>query len=308
MPFEKVEIGNCVLLCGDAFEIMESCLESASAGFICTDPPYGVSELSWDHKVNIPSLLTQFKRIRKSSCPTAIFAAGQFLFDLAENINRDRDFGNFYPLIWFKKSEGADRPAVTGWLNANRRPLRAMEHILVTNPKGSKGGVKPTFNPQMIFSSQYHKRGGNRKCDHYGRFRKVESQSNQRYPVDVLEFQIDSRRCNSSVKSYENIYHPSSKPVPLLEYLVKTYSNENELVFDPFMGGGSCALACMNTNRRFVGIERERKYFDMCCRRIEEAYLAPKECSLFPEDEQYASEQTGDDLFFDYDVPMLLEI
>ena len=157
-----------------------------------------------------------------------------------------------YDLIWEKSN-------TTGFLNAKKMPLRKHEEILVFYKK------LPTYNPIMEIrgkvrnKSSYNKRKGNGDgC--YGAFKNLESRNNTYYPTSVLYFS------NSNQKDK---IHPTQKPVELLEYLVKTYTNENEVVLDNCMGSGSTGVACINTNRKFIGIELDNTYFEVAKNRIE---------------------------------------
>jgi len=161
-----------------------------------------------------------------------------------------------YEWIW-QKSRG------TGFLNANKMPLKLHENILIFYDK------LPTYNPQMWKSTPYknrHKTNGDGR--NYGKFERVgmvsESVDGKRYPVDVINF-------TSVNNSAERQLHPTQKPVPLLEYLIKTYTNEGETVLDNCMGSGSTGVACVNTSRDFIGIELDEDYYNIAVNRINQA-------------------------------------
>ena len=152
-----------------------------------------------------------------------------------------------YEWIWQK-------PNAVGFLNANRMPLRSHENILVFYKK------LPTYNPQKTKGKPYKAKIGNRTTTNYGTFNgdfHTENTTGDRYPVDIIKF------------SKEQGLHSTQKPVALLEYLIKTYTNEGDLVLDFTMGSGSTGVACLNTNRRFIGIELDENYFNIAKKRIE---------------------------------------
>lgn len=157
-----------------------------------------------------------------------------------------------YEWIW-------NKPLPQGFLNAKRMPMRATENISVFYKK------LPTYNPQMREGRPYDK--GIRKANcttNYGDFGETLGRNidGSRYPVNVLSF---------SNGNHKNIFHPTQKPVQLLEYLIKTYTNEGETVLDNCMGSGSTGVACLNTNRDFIGMELDEKYFKIAEQRIKTA-------------------------------------
>lgn len=169
----------------------------------------------------------------------------------ADLVNADRKHFR-YEWIW-QKSQG------TGFLNANRMPLKIHENILIFYEK------LPTYNPQKAEGKPYDRGYSGKKTtnyrEHIGCF--TSSPDGSRYPVDVVKFP----QCNCSK---EKPVHPTQKPVPLLEYLIKTYTNEGETVLDNCMGSGSTGVACQNTNRNFIGIELDEHYFKVAKKRIED--------------------------------------
>jgi site-specific DNA-methyltransferase (adenine-specific) len=222
---------------------------------IITDPPYGTTNLEWDHKIDLVRLWIEFKRLIKPGGVIVMFSAQPFATDL---INSNRAWFR-YEIIWKKT-------APIGFLDANSRPMRLHENILVfcDTFRRSNDGKRAamTYNPQMTIGKPYSKRAGNHRASHY-KFERLDREvvnSGTRFPVDVLEVP------NRSGKAY----HPTQKPVELMEWLVRTYSHESELVLDPFAGGGSTLIACAKTGRRGVGIEREEKYVEMIALRINE--------------------------------------
>ncbi|HQK63504.1 MAG TPA: site-specific DNA-methyltransferase [Methanofastidiosum sp.] len=218
-----------------------------SIDMILCDLPYGTTACKWDVVIPFEPLWEQYKRIIKDN--GAIVLTAQCSFDKvlgASNLEMLR-----YEWIW-QKEQG------TGGGNANKMPLKDHENILVFYRK------LPIYNPQFSAGKPYKV---NRKKPNllsvYGKtgfnesFLKVNT--GQRYPKTVIKFN----------KEYG--LHPTQKPVALLEYLIKTYTNENETVLDNCMGSGSTGVACINTNRNFIGIEKDDKYFEIAKSRIEKA-------------------------------------
>lgn len=163
-----------------------------------------------------------------------------------------------YEWIW-QKSQG------TGFLNANRMPLKIHENILIFYDK------LPTYNPQKTEGKPYNRGLTHKDSSNYRTLNAftTESPDGSRYPVDVIKFP----QCNCTS---EKPVHPTQKPVPLLEYLIKTYTNESETVLDNCMGSGSTGVACLNTNRNFIGIELDENYFRIAKERIEKAEICMK--------------------------------
>ncbi|HIX55904.1 MAG TPA: site-specific DNA-methyltransferase [Candidatus Anaerobiospirillum pullistercoris] len=238
---------------GDCFELMKH-LPDASVDFVCTDMPYGVTKAHWDCKIDLGRLWGELKRVAKPNAAFALFGSGKFAYKLV--FSNFKDFR--YRYTWFKQS-----CAPTGFLNAKRRPLVASEDVLVF---GSVG----TYNPQRRYptggskpwrdnrDSRQNLQGG--QClksngQFYGIAPRTASASldGKRYPTDVLLFES---------KFNGDRINPTQKPVDLLEFLIRTYTNEGELVLDPFMGSGSCGVACVHTGRCFIGMEKDPTFFD----------------------------------------------
>ena len=157
-----------------------------------------------------------------------------------------------YDLIW-AKTQGSD------FLNANRKPLRAHENICVFYNK------QPTYNAQKAKGKPYKAKSGESTSSNFGKFSgrfHTENKDGKRCPLTVLNFTGEHNRGKN---------HPTQKPVALLEYLVKTYTNEGDTVLDNCMGSGSTGVACVNTGRRFIGMELDEKYFEIAKKRIKEA-------------------------------------
>ena len=230
------------LLKGDCLELMKDIPDKTIDMILC-DLPFGTTKNLWDSVVPFEPLWGQYNRIIKDNGAMLLFSQMPFSSDLVQS---NKKFFR-YEWIWQK-------PNAVGFLNANRMPLRAHENILVFYKK------LPTYNPQKTPGKPYTAKSGETKTDNYGRFDTSWHTANttgERYPVDIIKF------------SKEIGYYPTQKPVALLEYLIKTYTNEGETVLDNCMGSGSTGVACLNTNRNFIGIELDENYFNIAKDRIE---------------------------------------
>lgn len=213
---------------------------------ILCDLPYGTTQCSWDSVIPFEPLWEQYKRIIKPSGVICLFGSEPFSSALRlSNIKMYK-----YDWIWEKSK-------ATGFLNAKRQPLRAYETISVFYQK------QGTYNPQFTEGVAYNK--GERKQqsndDVYGKYNQAVVKSDgKRYPRNVVYFK--------TAESEGKTFHKTQKPVALCKYLIKTYTNENETVLDNCMGSGSTGVACVNTRRRFIGIELDENYFEIAKERI----------------------------------------
>ena len=230
------------LIKGDCLEVMKT-IESGSIDAIITDPPYGTTACKWDSVIDFELMWGQLNRIIKPNGAIVLFGSEPFSSAL-----RMSNIKNYkYDWVWIKEQG-------TGFLNSKKQPLRNNEQISVFYKK------QPTYNPQMRtgFKPYKTKKGG--LTDNYAKdsAESVTTESNgERYPLNTLNFTRDN-----------NKQHPTQKPIELMEYLIKTYTKENETVLDFTMGSGSTGVACKNTNRNFIGIEQDEKYFNIAKERI----------------------------------------
>lgn len=242
---------------GDCLEKMKE-IEDESIDMILTDLPYGVLNPSnksakWDVPIDIDQLWKEYIRITKPTSAIVLFGQGMFTADLM----RSNPEMWRYNLIWEK-----DRP--TGFLNANRMPLRSHEDIMVFYRK------LPVYNPQMIPckpSERCHPVGNGKHRDinqQYGNF--------SRYHQPIIRDEKFPRSIVSISKEHEckGNDHPTQKPVALCEWLIKTYSNEGDIILDSCMGSGTTGVACLNTNRKFIGIEKKEDYYRLAEKRLKE--------------------------------------
>lgn len=232
----------------------EDCLEAMkeipdySIDAIITDPPYGTTACKWDTVIPLDLMWKQLNRIIKTNGAIVLFGCEPFSSAL-----RMSNIKNYkYDWIWKK-----DRPS--GFLNAKKQPLRNIENISVFYKK------QVIYNPIMYIGKKSHSIGkaiNNKKQNKnnlYGDFKSMNTKGNLKYPRQILEYS----------KPHPPI-HPTQKPVALMEYLIKTYTNENQTVLDFTMGSGTTGVACINTNRKFIGIENNKEYFEIALKRIEQ--------------------------------------
>ena len=227
-------------------------LPDNSVDCIISDLPYGVTQAPFDAKLDLPTMWKEFNRVAKGNAAVVLFAQQPFSAELVMSNRR-----NFkYAWTWHKKQ-------CSGFLNAKHQPLRSCEDILIFYQ------ALPTYNPQMRRGKPQLKATGGASVN-YNKFTYKPHVSEDYYPTTLLEFPLPRFKGG----------HPQQKPVDLLEYLIKTYTNEGETVLDATMGSGSTGVACVNTGRRFIGFELEKQFYDIAEKRIEEA-VAKKEQSLF---------------------------
>ena len=233
------------LLHVDCLELMKN-IPNKTIDMILCDLPYGTTRNKWDTPIDLNKLWEQYNRIIKDNGAIVLFAQTPFDKILGcSNIKMLR-----YEWIW-------EKTTATGHLNAKKMPMKAHENILVFYKK------LPTYNPQKttghkpVHNYTKHQDDGS----NYGKTKVGVSGggSTERYPRSIQVFKTDKQKA---------ALHPTQKPVELLEYLIKTYTNENEVVLDNCMGSGSTGVACINTNRRFIGMEIEEKYFEIAKDRI----------------------------------------
>ena len=244
------------LIHGDCLEKMKK-IPDKSIDMILCDLPYGVTKVKWDIVIPFEPLWERYERIIKPNGAIVLFSTQPFTTDLiCSNRNMFR-----YEIVWEKTQK-------TGFYNANKMPLKGHENILVFYKS------LPTYNPQKYTVKRKDVgRVRNKKTDRCVLYGHVEAQdwveTGQRYPHDVIHFS----NWNGALfgKTEKATKHPTQKPVPVLEYLIKTYTNEGDTVLDNCMGSGSTGVACVNTGRDFIGIELDDNYFQIAEKRIYDA-------------------------------------
>ena len=253
------------LMQGDCLERMKE-IEDKSIDMILCDLPYGQLNkknplAKWDTIISFDKLWEQYNRVIKDNGCIVLFGNGMFTAKLM--LSNEKYWR--YNLIWKK----GDR--TSGFLNSKRMPLRNHEDICVFYKK------LPIYHPQMKKCEPYkknHSKGNllnSQKNSCYGDFVAIPTiVSDEKYPKSIINIHPE----------HKEFLHPTQKPVELLEWLIKTYTDENNCVLDNCMGSGSTGIACVNTNRKFIGIEMDENYFNIACNRIDEAIIE-KEQSLF---------------------------
>jgi site-specific DNA-methyltransferase (adenine-specific) len=235
---------------GDCLELMKD-IPDGSVDLVLTDPPYGTTACKWDSVIPFEPMWEQYNRIIKPNGAIALFGAQPFTAVLvASNIKNYK-----HHWIWMKNRG-------TGFQVAKYRPMMQTEDIVVF----CKRGNTLNYNPQMIPLDKPYKGTGAKRTNGsnpIAHFNKIEKEYTHKYPTNVIN-------CAKVSKPQ----HPTQKPVALLEYLIRTYSNEGETVLDNCMGSGSTGVACVNTNRNFIGIELDEGYFKIAQERIEAAQAA----------------------------------
>lgn len=241
-------IGGQRLILGDCLAVMPM-LGRLDA--VVTDPPYGTTQCSWDAVMPFDVMWSSLDSCITPETPVLLFGSEPFSSLLrASNLRRFK-----YDWVW-------DKPKATGFLNAKKQPLRGHEIVSVFyerqcayHPQKTKGVRKQTFRGKHLQTDVYGDMRGDYAYD-----------SDERYPNSVITFSSDTQ--NSS-------HHPTQKPVGLMEYLIETYTRAGQSVLDFTMGSGTTLVACQRTGRAGTGIEIDPEYFDIACRRVEEATRQP---------------------------------
>lgn len=248
----KIKTDNYEIYKGDCLEVMDKLIEQGvKVDTIITDPPYGTTACKWDSVIPFDEMWVRLNKLIKPNGAIVLFGSEPFSSRLRlSNIKCYK-----YDWVW-NKGRGTD------FLNAKRKPLSSYENISVFYKK------QPTYNPQFWFSSPYDRgvvKHSNNTMECYGKTNDIisKSEDGRRYPLNMINIK--------KLSGHKNNFHPTQKPVELLEYLIKTYTNEGEVVLDFTMGSGSTGVACVNTNRKFIGIELDDKYFEISKSRLNEA-------------------------------------
>lgn len=254
---KKVVIGDCTLYCGDCLEVMPTL--DVQVDMVLADLPYGTTACKWDTVIPFEPLWACYKAVTKRNAAIVLTASQPFTSRLV--MSNPKWFK--YQWVWVKSK-------AVGFVNAKLKPMPKHEDVLVfsegTTANNAPGNM--AYYPQGLKHYGQPVRGRKGKStdsdgNGYGRPSMQDEyiQDYTNYPTSVLE-----------IGSETNTVHPTQKPVALGEYLIKTYTNDGETVLDNTMGSGSFGVSCVNTGRHFIGIESNAEYFDIACKRIEEAY------------------------------------
>lgn len=227
----------------DCFDVFPQ-IDSGTVDLVCADVPYGTTQCRWDSVLDLSLMWEQLYRIVKPSAAIVLFSAQPFTSVLVNSNLRD------WRSEWIWEKGNA-----TGFLNAKKQPLRAHENIEVFYRR------QPTYNPQ--FTHGHERRTSKRKTvnsECYGKaLTLTKYDSTSRYPRDVQFFSSDKQTGN---------YHPTQKPLALVQYLIETYSNPGDTVLDFTMGSGTAGVACQQTERNFIGIEKDAAIYRTACQRM----------------------------------------
>lgn len=228
-------------------------ISNKSVDMILCDLPYGLGKCKWDTVINIEDMWENYNRIIKDDGAIVLFSQQPFTSNLImSNLQNYK-----YEYIWVKNK-------INGFLNAKLAPTKKFEEILVFSKAKCSNGAKllMKYNPQGLIKIEKKIKNANREgSTTYSGMTKKQKEYKQEYtnyPSNILYFDCET-----------NISHPTQKPVDLLEHLIKTYTNEGDLVLDNCMGSGSTIVACLNTNRQFIGMELDNNYFEIAKERIE---------------------------------------
>ena len=232
---------------GDCLELMKD-IPDKSVDMILADLPYGTTACKWDIIIPFEPLWEQYERVIKDNGAIVLFGSQPFTSCLiTSNLKLFR-----YCWVW-------DKVRGVGHLNAKKRPMMSTEDICVFYKKPC------TYNPQMREREKPRKSKNRATQEVYGKTQEVFDGEvlDKKYPINLITFSKSSQK--------DFTLHPTQKPVSLLEYLIKTYTNENETVLDNCMGSGSTGVECINTNRNFIGFELDKHYCDIANERIQKS-------------------------------------
>lgn len=233
---------------GDCLELIPKHVEDKSIDMVFCDLPYGTTQNKWDSVIPLDKLWSEYKRVIKDNGAIVLFAQTPFDKVLgASNLKMLK-----YEWVW-------EKTQATGHLNAKKMPMKAHENILVFYKK------LPTYNPQKTTGHKPMNSGVRRsslKNENYNEINKVDlpfGGDTDRYPRTVLEFKSDKQK---------NYLHPTQKPLSLIEYMIKTYTNEDDLILDNTCGSGTTGLGAKNLGRNFIMMEQDPKYYEIACKRV----------------------------------------
>jgi len=245
----KTDVMRSVLVHADCFDVFPY-IADKSVNLILCDLPYGTTACKWDSVLDLNKLWTEYKRILTKNGAVVLTSAEPFTSIL-----------NVSNLEWFKYDFIWNKLNATGHLNAKARPLKQHENISVfSDGSATSTSLTMTYNPQGLIDVDITKVNfetettGKRQSRAKG---KEWKQTKRGYPKSILTFAYDKEKL-----------HPTQKPLELMKYLIKTYSNEDDVVMDNCMGSNTTGLACKELNRQYIGIEKEKQYYDVSVSRV----------------------------------------
>lgn len=230
---------------GDCIEGMKI-LPDNSVDMVLTDPPYGTTCNKWDTVVDMDAFWKEIKRVTKKNSAILIFTQMPFTATVVMSNPK------MFRYEWICEKANA-----TGFLNARRMPMKCHENVLVFY------GKLPVYHPIMEHGKPYRRGMEDKNSSNYNAVKRLRSgnPTGTRFPRDVLKVSWRS--------AFGKTLHPTQKPVSLCEYFIKTYSNKGDIILDPFIGSGTTAVAAINTERKYIGFEKEEEYFDIAQNRLE---------------------------------------
>ena len=248
----KMSEGKKEILLGDCLELMKD-IPDESIDMILADLPYGTTACKWDSIIPFNELWEQYERIIKDNGAIVLTASQPFTTELIHsNLKLFK-----YCWVW-EKEQGVN------FLMAKKQPLKVHEDICIFSKQQTK------YNPQMTMGKPYIRNGKGDSGEVTGKVKKIQTKNTgTRYPKSIIRF------------NRETGLHPTQKPVALFEYLIKTYTNEGDLVLDNCAGSGTTAIACLKTNRQFIVMEKEQKYYDIILKRVADFNKNSKQLTLF---------------------------
>ena len=230
---------------GDCIEVMKI-LPDSSVDMVLTDPPYGTTQNKWDTVVDMDAFWKEIKRVTKKNSAILIFTQMPFTATVVMSNPK------MFRYEWICEKANA-----TGFLNARRMPMKCHENVLVFY------GKLPVYHPIMEHGKPYRRGMEDKNSSNYNAVKRLRSgnPTGTRFPRDVLKVSWRS--------AFGKTLHPTQKPVSLCDYFIKTYSNKGDIILDPFIGSGTTAVAAINTERKYIGFEKDDKYFEVAKNRLE---------------------------------------
>jgi site-specific DNA-methyltransferase (adenine-specific) len=226
---------------GDCLELMPKHIEDKSIDMIFCDLPYGTTKNKWDSVIDLDKLWGEYKRVIKDNGAIVLFSAQPFTSALISSNYKDYK----YSWYWLKNR-------ATGVLNAKKQPLRNIEEVCVFNVK--------KYNPQGLIEVNQASRNSKKDYDNYGKgTSKQYTQKHTNYPKQLIEFD-----------SVQRTMHPTQKPLELIEYMIKTYTNEGDLILDNTCGSGTTGRGAKNLNRDYIMMEQDKTYYEIANKRLQD--------------------------------------